>query len=104
MSIVLSLFRSLFLSFLLCFALPIILVGTILVSLYIVNYIPCFASMSQTTTTQIYKFLSIFGDGCPVQGMLTISCTWAFVGSLFDLFNFSMYQGWRNQSSQLSDS
>lgn len=100
---VLSLIRSLLLSTLVSFAIPVILVGGILGSLYTVSYIPGLSLMSQTGTSQIGKFLSVFGSGCPVQGMLTIGCTFAVVGSLFDLFNFSLYQGVRNHSSQMSD-
>lgn len=94
-----SLFRSLFLSTLLSFAIPVILVGGILTALYTTSYIPGLTLISQTGTTVIWKFLAVFGSGCPFQGIVTIGCTFAFVGSLFDLFNFSMYQGLRSQSS-----
>jgi hypothetical protein len=46
---------------------------------------------------QILQFLTIFGGGYPLQGMLTIAVTFAFVGSLFDLFNFYVYQTNRGQ-------
>ncbi|WP_083786935.1 hypothetical protein [Gloeothece verrucosa] len=95
-----SLFRSLFLSTLLSFAMPVILVGGILASLYTASYIPGFTWISETGTTQVSKFLAVFGNGCPLEGMLTIGFAFAFVGSLFDLFNFSMYQGLRNHSSE----
>lgn len=91
MSIVFNLFRSLFLSTLLSFAIPVILVGSILISLYTASYIPGFTLISQSGKTYIWEFLSIFGNGCPFDGIVTIGCTFAFVGSLFDLFNFSMY-------------
>lgn len=95
-----SLFRSLLLSTLVSFALPILLLSGVLVGLYTASYIPGFAFIGQTGTTYIREFLAVFGSGHPFKGIFTISCTFAFVGSLFDLFNFSIYQGVRHNPSE----
>lgn len=89
----LNLFRSLLLSTLLSFFSPVILLGGLLFLLHAAGYIPGFAPMSQAGMVHLWEFLAVFGGGCPLQGIITIGCTFAFVGSLFDLFNFSLYQG-----------
>jgi hypothetical protein len=93
----LTLLRSLLFSTLLSFVAPVLLVGSILAALLATSHVPGFTWVSQTVFSQILQFLTIFGDGYPLQGMLTIAFTFAFVGSLFDLFNFYVYQTNRGQ-------
>ncbi|MFM6511862.1 MAG: hypothetical protein ACKPH4_16605, partial [Microcystis panniformis] len=81
----------------LSFVAPVLLVGSILTALFATSHVPGFTWVSQTVFSQILQFLTIFGDGYPLQGMLTIAVTFAFVGSLFDLFNFYVYQTNRGQ-------
>ncbi|WP_422661965.1 hypothetical protein [Pannus brasiliensis] len=93
----LTLLRSLLFTTLLSFLTPVLLVGASLTALCVTSYLPGFSFISQTGSDQILEFLTIFGSGYPVQGMLTIGITFALVGSLFDLFNFYVYQGTRGQ-------
>jgi hypothetical protein len=93
----LTLLRSLLFSTLLSFVAPVLLVGTILTALFATSYLPGFTWICQAVVSQIVQFLTIFGSGYPLQGMFTIAVTFAFVGSLFDLFNFYVYQGNRGQ-------
>jgi hypothetical protein len=93
----LTLLRSLLFSTLLSFVAPVLLVGSILAALFATSHVPGFTWVSQTGFSQILQFLTIFGGGYPLQGMLTIAVTFAFVGSLFDLFNFYVYQTNRGQ-------
>lgn len=96
MSILSHLLRSLALTTFLSFATPILLVSGLLVALSLVGYVPGIALMGQIGASQILQFLAVFGSGYPVQGMLIIGFTCGIVGSLFDLFNFYLYQSLRN--------
>ena len=91
-----SLFRSLFLTALLSFMTPLLLLSGVLGSLLAVSYIPGIATIGQIGETQILTFLSIFGEGYPLQGMFTIGITFSAVAGLFDLFNFYIYQDVRS--------
>lgn len=72
----------------LSFTAPLILVGGVLVALSVTRFLPGLALCSQAGSAQIVIFLSVFGSGYPVQGILTIGCTCGLVGGLFDLFKF----------------
>lgn len=91
-----SLLRSLILTILLSFSSPIIFVGGVLALLSIMGYLPGIGIFSQVGSTEILKFLAVFGNGCPVEGALIIAVTCSGVGVLFDLFNFYLYQGLRS--------
>jgi hypothetical protein len=92
-----TLLRSLFFTTLLSFVAPVFLVGAILTGLWAIGYLPGLTLIGQSGLSHILEFLTIFGSGYPLQGMLTIAATFALVGNLFDLFNFYVYQGTRGQ-------
>ncbi|MDJ0843203.1 MAG: hypothetical protein AB4044_10090 [Crocosphaera sp.] len=92
-----NLFRSLLLSILLSFVTPVLFLGGVLGTLLTVSYIPGIALLGQLGQELILSFLSTFGEGYPLQGMLTIGVTCAMVGGLFDVFNFYLYQDVRGQ-------
>ena len=94
MSILPSFLSSLLLTALLSFAAPIALVGVMLTTLFAVSYVPGLAVLGHTGASQILGFLTIFGSGFPVQGILTIGLTCGIVGTLLDLFNFYRYECW----------
>lgn len=96
MSIFPHFLRSLLLTSLLSFVVPVLMLGTVLVVLSAIGYIPGIDILGQIGTEKLVKFLIVFGDGYPLQGLLTIGLTCALVGSLFDLFNFYRYQNIRN--------
>ncbi|WP_107666371.1 hypothetical protein [Cyanothece sp. BG0011] len=97
MTTVSNLFRSLLLSVLLSFVTPLLFLGGMLGTLLTVSYIPGIAVLGQMGQELVLSFLSTFGEGYPVQGMLTIGVTCAMVGGLFDVFNFYLYQDVRSQ-------
>ena len=92
MSILPNLLRSLVLTALLSFVAPIVLVTVSVVALSGIGYIPGLETIGQTGTTQLLTFLAVFGNGCPVQGILVIGLTCSLVGSLFDTYAFYRYQ------------
>ncbi|PSF37815.1 hypothetical protein C7H19_07470 [Aphanothece hegewaldii CCALA 016] len=95
MNMVISLLRSLLFSTVLSFVVPIFAVGGVFATLCTVSYVPGIASVGQIGASSIVGFLSVFGSGYPIQGILIIGGTFAVAGSLFDLFNFYVNQGSR---------
>lgn len=91
-----NLLRSLLLTTLLSFATPILAIGTILTTALVISYVPGLTSIGRVGASQIWEFLTIFGSGCPLQGILAIGFSWGMVGGLFELYNFYIYQDLRS--------
>lgn len=91
-----NLFRSLLLSVLLSFVTPVLLLSGVLGTLLAASYVPGIALLGKLGESQILSFLSIFGDGYPIQGVFIIGLTCGMVGGLFDVFNFYLYQDIRS--------
>ena len=87
---------SLCLVIIISFATPLIIIGLILGLLLIISNIPFLYVIAHNSINHIVQILAIFGSGFPWQGIFTISLTWAFVGCLFDLFNFSVSQHYQS--------
>jgi hypothetical protein len=92
MSVLPNFLRSLVLTILLCFVAPILVVTLLLAAFAALSYIPGFETIGQTSTTQLFKFLTVFGSGCAIEGVIVISCTCSLVGALFDTYAFYRYQ------------
>lgn len=86
---------SLVLSTLLSFIAPLMLIGFIVVGLALIAYLPGMTSVSQMITTQILKFLSVFGTGDAISGAVVIALACSLVGALFDTYSY-YYQSLRN--------
>jgi hypothetical protein len=80
--------RSLFLTVLLSFCAPMLLMSGSLASTWLLTCIPGLESLGQIPTDLLLTFLDTFGGGCAVQGMLTIGLVCGFVGALFDIYVF----------------
>ncbi|MEM7592520.1 MAG: hypothetical protein AAF383_13525 [Cyanobacteria bacterium P01_A01_bin.83] len=91
-----NLFLSLFLAAFMSFAAPAILIGGMLGLLVLISYIPGFMEVSNQGTIYILDFLMIFGDGKPIQGIITLGITVSIVGILLDILNFYRYQSLRD--------
>jgi len=87
--------RSLFLTSLLSFAAPVLLIGGTLMGLSLVGQIPYAEVISRMGAAQMLKFLAVFGSGDAVQGALVIGLTCALVGALFDTYAFYRHQNFR---------
>ncbi|WP_313890540.1 hypothetical protein [Aetokthonos hydrillicola] len=48
--------------------------------------------MTEAITTLVLEFLTIFGNGAPLRGVVVISFTCSFVGVLFDAYAYYRYQ------------
>jgi hypothetical protein len=43
------------------------------------------------------NFLAVFGDGKPLQGLITLGITVSIAGILLDILNFYRYQSLRDE-------
>lgn len=87
-----NLLRSLLLTTFLSFTMPILLVGGILAIALAVSFVPGLTGFGQIGANQILGFLTIFGSGYPIQGMLIVGLSWGMAGGLFELYNYYLYQ------------
>ena len=93
-----NLLRSLALTTLFSFTTPIVLLGLLLLSLWLLSSLPLIAFVGQFGETQLVQFLTIFGSGYPLTGLFIIGATCSLVGGVFNLFNFCLYQNVRVQN------
>jgi hypothetical protein len=79
------------------FALPVVLFGSVLGFLALTSYIPGFLAVSNQGSLYMLNFLAVFGDGKPLQGVITLGVTVSIAGILLDMLNFYRYQSWRDK-------
>ncbi|MGL5794158.1 MAG: hypothetical protein ACRC06_07055 [Waterburya sp.] len=76
---------------------PVVLISCTLLFLGIISYIPGFFELSEQGIKCIFGFLTVFGDGKPFWGILTLGFTVSIVGILLDILNFYRYQSLRDE-------
>jgi hypothetical protein len=81
-----SYLKSLGLTILFSFMIPLVMVGSGLLGLRLLGWIPGLEPISQAGVHSGLLFLATFGTGSPLQGLIVISGTCAVVGALFDIF------------------
>ncbi|OUL21709.1 hypothetical protein BV372_31515 [Nostoc sp. T09] len=86
MTIFTNFLRSLLLTIIFSFVVPMFLVGGFLLLLSLVGHIPGLDGITEAIATQIIHFLATFGSGTPLHGLVVISLTCSFVGALFDIY------------------
>lgn len=91
MSVVPLFIRSLIVTSLLSFMLPLAILGAVWTILCLVSSISQWSELGTYGHQLFVAFLTTFGTGDPVAGALTIGLTCSFVGSLFDLFASHRY-------------
>ncbi|ELR97666.1 hypothetical protein [Gloeocapsa sp. PCC 73106] len=91
-NLIFRLTRSLLLTTAFTFSVPIVLTGALFGLLVLVGHVPGCDWLATNGAAQIVGFLSVFGSGYPLQGVIIIGFAFGFVGGLFDLFNFYRYQ------------
>ena len=90
-----NLLRSLALTTLFSFTTPIVFMGSLLLSLWLLSLLPLIHFIGQFGENQVVQFLTIFGNGCPLTGLFIIGATCGLVGGAFNIFNFYLYQNVR---------
>jgi hypothetical protein len=86
MTIFSNFLRSLVLTTIFSFIVPVFFVGGILLVLSLLSYIPGLQGMISDLSMPILHFLATFGSGSSFNGLLIISLTCGFVGALFDVY------------------
>ncbi|MBO3459035.1 hypothetical protein G7B40_010020 [Aetokthonos hydrillicola Thurmond2011] len=84
--------RSLTLMIIFSFTAPIFLIGAFFSIIFLFGYLPGLGGMTEAITTLVLEFLTIFGNGAPLRGVVVISFTCSFVGVLFDAYAYYRYQ------------
>ncbi|MBN3890664.1 MAG: hypothetical protein HWQ43_16365 [Nostoc sp. JL31] len=92
MTIFTNFLRSLLLTIIFSFVLPMFLVGGGFLFLSLIGNIPGLQDLTEAIATEIMDFLATFGSGTPLRGLFVISLTFSFVGALFDMFVYYRYQ------------
>lgn len=92
MSIFPHFLRSVLLTSFLSFLAPVLLVGGMLAGLSLISYLPGLETIGHSGTVAVGTFLATFGNGCPIDGILTIGLTCGFVGAMFDTYAVYRYQ------------
>lgn len=84
--------RSLVLTAIFSFIAPVFLTTTLFGIARGWAYLPQQEALSQSATAQIAYFLSIFGSGSEVRGVVLIGTVCSLVGVLFDAYTQYRYQ------------
>ena len=92
-----NLFLSLFIAAVMSFSALAMLVGFTLGFLTFISYIPGFLDLSNLATDSVLNFLAVFGNGKPIEGMITLGLTLSIVAVLLDILNFYRYQSLRDK-------
>lgn len=87
-----NLLRSLLLTSFFSFTAPTLLLGGLLISLFLLCYVPSLKGIGQLSIEQVLSFLAVFGNGQPFEGLLIIGLTCSLVGTLFDAYVFYQQQ------------
>ncbi|WP_341527066.1 hypothetical protein WKK05_31820 [Nostoc sp. UHCC 0302] len=92
MTLFTNLLRSLLLTIIFSFVAPMLLVGSLLLTLSLMGNFPGLQALTEAIATEIMHFLATFGSGTPLRGLFVISLTCSFVGALFDMYVYYRYQ------------
>lgn len=91
--------RSLLLTMVITFTVPVAILGVGLAGLSLSSHFPGITAIAQATFQQILVFLKIFGSGSSLGGLFIIGFTCSLVGGLFDTYTYCQsyrYQRLRN--------
>jgi hypothetical protein len=95
MKTVTSFAHSLLLAIAVSFLAPVMLLAIAYAGMQLWTFLPIVGGLGEVVNQGIAGFLIIFGNGSPIQGMLTISIVCAVVGALFDTYAFYRFSSHR---------
>ncbi|MBD2160049.1 MAG: hypothetical protein VKL01_00825 [Limnothrix sp.] len=96
-TMLIDLLQSLILAASLGFLIPVAGLGILLLAIGVWVYVPVLNMIAATTLQHIILFLTVFGNGSPIQGTLVIGLACSFVCVLFDAFVFYQYRNLRRE-------
>ena len=91
-----SLMRSLLLTAIMSFVLPVTIILFLLGCSFLVSFFPSLRVLGSSVHNAVLEFLVVFGNGKPILGIITLGLTSTLAGILFDIFNFYRYQSLRD--------
>ena len=92
-----NLFLSLFIAGVVSFSALAMIVGCTLGFLTFISYLPGFLEVGSLATNSVLNFLAVFGNGKPIEGIITLGLTLSIVAILLDILNFYRYQSLRDK-------
>lgn len=92
MSLLPNLLRSLLITSILSFLVPVFLIAAIWSVLFLIGCLPYLETIGQVGAVQVSHFLDVFGSGSPIRGVMVIGLVCSLVGVLFDTYAFYRYQ------------
>jgi hypothetical protein len=95
--------RSLLLAAVASFLAPIVLFSTAWLGMQLWTYVPGVGSLGLVGNHHIAGFLTVFGNGSPIEGVLTIAIACSLVGVLFDTYAFYSTQIQKDHYSSTTD-
>ena len=66
---------------------PTFFIGSVLLLVFAVGYIPGLGELSNASKSHILSFLKVFGSGNPMQGVGILAVVGGSVAMLFDTYN-----------------
>ncbi|NJM85634.1 MAG: hypothetical protein HC873_19805 [Leptolyngbyaceae cyanobacterium SL_1_1] len=87
--------RSLVLTAIVSFLIPVGLMGGVIGLILLASYAAPLSSLSQWLLLLLLQFLGVFGGGDALEGTVTIGLASGTVGALFDAFTAFRYSGLR---------
>lgn len=87
--------RSLFLTSLVSFLTPLLIVGSTIAGLMLIGLVPGLDGFSQRSSGVVLIFLQTFGSGKALEGSLVIGGACGVVGGLFDTYIFYHHSSFR---------
>jgi hypothetical protein len=101
MNLVSTFIRSLLLAALASFLAPIVVLGSVCFGMQIWTYLPGVGGLGLAGSHYIADFLTVFGNGSPVGGVITIAIVCAAVGVMFDTYVFYHAQTQKDHYGQV---
>jgi len=97
-----NLLSSFMVTVVISFALPVMLVCTLLAIALGISYFPGLESLGEASFNQLLAFLSIFGNGAVWRGVVVIGLTLALVAGWFDIYTLYRFYQFRQFNSEPS--
>jgi hypothetical protein len=86
------LLRSVLLTSIFSFLIPVVAFSGIMAVLFLAGYIPSFSVLHQSGINPILSILRVFGSGDAIIGLVLIGSVFSLVGVLFDTYAFCRHQ------------
>ena len=97
-----KLFSSFVVTVIISFAFPVMLVFGLLAIALGISYFPGLETIGEVSFHQILSFLSIFGAGSVLRGVIVIGLTLALVAGWFDIYTLCRFYQFKQLDSEPS--